>query len=315
VFYSLDPDADNHIYCCNDCDNRSKYRQARESYIKRRETIEGDARLRHIRAREEFIVATQEIEEDTRCRFRQAQEEFDNFMKAMEEPEKDVESKKANSEKALVPDSASEHVATPNTEPVEDMILKPLAGAYFDLAQEVKYQGFEEEKIKHLLYCIQNSTFKYRCELAAVNEMLRDGRDCDNQINQPLKFWNLIDPSEACLVGKEWFRLKDARGTPFEIQIPSESHAPITAALRRILKVPEGERLTLSSELKELGFSHVYTAFVNWFVFDVINNELDILAVPSMQPLKNMMEAVTNFGDASKFPFSHFLTFSSHFWL
>jgi hypothetical protein len=255
----------------------------------------------HLRAREEFTKATEKIEKDARSKYQKAQKDFGNFMHSKKVAKHDVRSQGVINVQAFDLDSVSELVATSK---VPDIAIEPRpAAAFFELAQEEKYQGFEENIIRDLLHSIQTSTFNYRCEIEAVRGMLRDGRNYHNDINQPLKFWNRIDPAESSRIGQEWFHTKNAQGRPFQMQACSEGHAPITAALRRMLKIPEGKALHISSDLKELSFSYVYTAFVNWFVIDVVNNELDFMSIPNMQPLHSMMLAVTHFGNASEFPF------------
>jgi hypothetical protein len=64
----------------------------------------------------------------------------------------------------------------------------------------------------------------------------------------------------------------------------------------------DGMLFHIESRLCELAFSQIHTAFVSWFVIDVLEKECDIFNLPNMPPLRVMMTAVNQFGEDSTFP-------------
>ena len=179
---------------------------------------------------------------------------------------------------------ASEH----NVESVEVEEPRP---TYFEPAREEKFEGFETEKINSLLRDIGDAVYNHDREICYAKGLFHDGSDIS--MNQPLRTWDLIDPGQHFVSGKEWFKVNG------ESNNLSESHAPITAALRRMLGTPDDKSLDISPDLHDLSFSQVHIALINWFVFDILNNELNLYLFPNMKPLRAMMAAVANFGDAS----------------
>ena len=161
----------------------------------------------------------------------------------------------------------------------------------FEPAKEDKYQGFQAEIIESLLTDIEQAVYNYDREIICANDLFLDGNDVLRWT--PLKVWNQIDPGHDLVPGKEWFHVD---GTTNNL---SESHAPITAALRRMLRTPDDRPLQISPDLEDLSFSQVHMALINWFVFDLLNNELNIYNFPNMKPLRAMQAAAANFGDAS----------------
>jgi hypothetical protein len=113
-------------------------------------------------------------------------------------------------------------------------------------------------------------------------------------IEAPLKEWHKIDLGCEVTKGREWFELEDYTNTD------PTSHLPITAALRLLLKTTLSQSLAMHPNLEKVTFSQVHMSLIYWFIFDVIQNKRDIYEIPNMKPLRAMMSAVTNFGDASK---------------
>jgi hypothetical protein len=161
----------------------------------------------------------------------------------------------------------------------------------FELAKEERYQGFQVEIIESLLVRIEQHVFDYDREIEYANALFLDGNEVLKWT--PLKVWDQIDPGQHFVSGKDWFHID---GTANNL---SESHAPITAALRRMLRTPDDKPLQISPDLEDLTFSHVHKALINWFVFDLLNNELNLYHFPNMKPLRATQAAMANFGDAS----------------
>ena len=162
----------------------------------------------------------------------------------------------------------------------------------FALAREEKFQGFEQKTIVCLLHEIDEAVYNYDREVCWTKELLRDGDN--NYIENPLKEWQTIDPGHKLSEGSEWFKLHDYTN------ITPTSHQPITAALKLLLSTPNYEPLVISSGLEKITFSQVHMSLIYWFILDILNNQRNIYELPNMKPLRAMMSAVANFGDASK---------------
>lgn len=161
----------------------------------------------------------------------------------------------------------------------------------FELAKEERYQGFQKDIIESLLDKIEQAVYNYDREITCANDLFLDTNDVLKWT--PLKIWNQVDPGQDFISGKEWFHID---GTANNL---SESHAPITAALRQMLGVPDDKPLQISADLKSLSSSQVHTALIDWFVLDLLNDELSMYNFPNMKPLRATQAAVANFGDAS----------------
>lgn len=185
-------------------------------------------------------------------------------------------------------EQGTSHTFEQSVESVERDESKP---TYFETAREEKFQGFRTDTIKSLLSSIEEAVDDYDREVCNAKALFHDGNDIS--MDQPLSVWDQIDPGQHHVSGKQWF---DVDGEANNI---SENHAPITAALRRILATADDKPLHISHDLHDLSFSHVHTALTYWFVFDILNNELDLYRFPNMRPLRAVMTAVANFGDAS----------------
>lgn len=161
----------------------------------------------------------------------------------------------------------------------------------FEPAREDRYQCFQGDIVNSLLRNIEQSIYDYNREIEGAINLFLDESDVVK--GTPLKFWDQIDPGHHLVTGKQWFNVD---GTANNL---SEGHAPITAALRQMLMTPDDKRLQISAELRELTFSQVHTALINWFVFDLLNNELDFYRFGYLKPLRATQKAVLDFGDAS----------------
>ncbi|KUJ18611.1 uncharacterized protein LY89DRAFT_717194 [Mollisia scopiformis] len=160
----------------------------------------------------------------------------------------------------------------------------------FDPAREDKYQSFQMDCIESLLRNIEQAVYDYNREIGCANDLFLDQHEVFKLT--PLKFWHQIDPGCLFTSGKAWFQVD---GTANNLSV---GHAPITAALRRMLGTPDDQSLHISLDLEELSFSHVHTALINWFVVDILGSELNIYQFPNMKPLRATQAAIANFGDA-----------------
>lgn len=163
----------------------------------------------------------------------------------------------------------------------------------FEPAREEKFQGLDNDEVVDLIYKLDQFIYDYNKEVMETIERFGDGDDA--WINRPLAQWNLIDAGQRFVEGQPWYLLD------YPAKIPTINHLPITAALRRMLDISGDKALEISPNLDSLSFSQVHTAFVGWFVIDVLRNKLDIYGLPSMKPMRAMMAAVKEFADASKY--------------
>jgi hypothetical protein len=161
----------------------------------------------------------------------------------------------------------------------------------FELAKADRYQNFEVEIIQTLLGRIEQAVYDYDREIRCANDLFLDRNEVIKWT--PLKVWDQIDPGKDFVSGKEWF---DVDGVANNL---SESHFPVTAALRQMLRTSDDQKLQINPELEDLSFSHVHTALINWFVFDLLDNKLNIYHFPNMKPLRAMQAAVADFGNES----------------
>lgn len=184
-----------------------------------------------------------------------------------------------------------EYITYTSEQNAESLELTTLETTDFEPAREERYQGFEKEKIDSLLSCIESAVYDYDRDISCANQLFRDGNDVVKET--PLKIWSDIDPGQHFLSGNEWFGINGTSGNL------SQSHAPITAALRRMLKTPNDKPLQISSDLKDTTFSQVHIALINWFIFDLLDNKLNIYHFANMKPLRATLAAVANFGDSS----------------
>ena len=106
----------------------------------------------------------------------------------------------------------------------------------------------------------------------------------------PFATWESVDAHSSVAVGQHWFEVGGKRAI---------HHQPITTALRAILGIPSGDPLRIASNLERLARSQVHTSLASWFAFDIIDNRVDIYALPNMKSMTAMMAAVANSGEAS----------------
>lgn len=161
----------------------------------------------------------------------------------------------------------------------------------FNLAREEKFQGYNKSEVDFLMRSLGQSIFNYDMEIREV--ITRFGRPQDEWKACPLKSWDFVDRRSNSLEGQEWYHDDQTRNQ-------SGAHESITAALRKIFNVPLEGQLEIDPSQRDLSFSHVHIAFVWWFVFDVLLNKLSIFELPNMKPLRIMMSAISNYGEASK---------------
>jgi hypothetical protein len=220
-----------------------------------------------------------------------AQAESD-FKTAMERINQAVTAEKKGRPELLIP-SPPEEQDNPHTFENDTISLGIDAdpATDFEPAKEDRYQSFQEEIIESLLSNIEQAVYNYDREIGCANDLFLG----ENEVLKwtPLKVWDQIDPGQHFVSGKEWFHVDGMANNL------SESHAPITAALRRMLRTPDDKPLQISPDLEDLSFSQVHIALINWFVLDLLNNELNIYHFPNMKPLRATQAAVANFGDAS----------------
>ena len=175
---------------------------------------------------------------------------------------------------------------------VEGLGLRDANATGFELAREEIFQGFDNDEVHGLFRKLHQAIYNYNLEIHEVIDRFGDGDDICTQ--KPLAAWNLIDASQSIVAGQPWYRIDG----PARKQ--SNGHSPITAALRSMLNTPDDKPLEIDPSMRSLNFFKVHMGLVSWFVYDVLNNELDIYELPNMKPMRAMMSAVNHFGEASK---------------
>jgi hypothetical protein len=174
---------------------------------------------------------------------------------------------------------------------IESLEIEVPRPTYLDRADQEKYEGFETKIINSLLKEIEEAVYDYDREICYAKELFHHGNDIS--LSNPLRVWDLIDPGQHFVSGKQWFDVDGEANNLFA------AHAPITAALRKMLGTYDDKPLSISPDLMDLSFSEVHTALINWFIFDILNNKVNIYLLPNMKPLRAMMTAVANFGSSS----------------
>jgi hypothetical protein len=171
-------------------------------------------------------------------------------------------------------------------------ILSALEDVDFELAREEKYSGLDDNLVNSLVRNLHQSIFDYDIEIQSDIDRFVTISNIPTQT--PLAAWQLVDINSSVASGQQWFHTDEVGG-----KRPTR-HAHITTALRTMLGIPDGDPLGIASNLTNLTFSQVHTGLVSWFVFDVIDNRIDIYGLPNMTSMRAMMTAVASAGEASK---------------
>ncbi|CZR52620.1 uncharacterized protein PAC_02497 [Phialocephala subalpina] len=107
----------------------------------------------------------------------------------------------------------------------------------------------------------------------------------------PLATWEFVDTGKGNANGKPWFELDDFG------QKQALRHAPITTALRTMLKTPAGRTLSINPGVESIKFSPVHRGLIAWFAFDIISNAITLYALPNMKALRASMSAIWSAGE------------------
>jgi len=174
----------------------------------------------------------------------------------------------------------------------EDLVSIDDTTMEFESAREEKYNGFDTAIVNGLIRNLHQYIYDYDMEIRSVLDRFTNISEVWTQY--PLKEWKVIDVDECVAAGQPWFHMDDREGNQ------SSSYAPLTAALRSMLGTSEGEALEIPSKLKNLTFSQVHIGLISWFVFDVLENHIDLYGLPKMREMNAMMTAVLSAGEASK---------------
>jgi hypothetical protein len=174
-------------------------------------------------------------------------------------------------------------------------ILSSLEDMDFELAREEKYNGLDDNLVNSLVRNLHQSIFDSDIEIQGDIDRFVAISNIPTQT--PLAAWQLVDVNSTVASGQPWFHTDEVGG-----KRPTR-HAHITTALRTMLGIPDGDRLRIASDLTSLTFSQVHTGLVSWFVFDVIDNRIDLYGLPNMTSMRAMMTAVASTGEASKWCF------------
>ena len=171
-------------------------------------------------------------------------------------------------------------------------ILSALEDMDFELVREEKYNGFDDNIVKTLVRNLHQSIYDYDIEIHSAIDRFVTISDIRTQM--PLAAWQLVDVNNSVALGQQWFHTDEVEGKQ-----PTRQ-APITTALRSMLGIPDGDPLRIASNLTNLTFSQVHTGLVSWFVFDILDNRIDMYGLPNMKSMRAMMTAVASAGEASE---------------
>ena len=174
----------------------------------------------------------------------------------------------------------------------EGINLEEPSAPAFELAREEIYHGYDEGGVDDLVSNLHQSILDYNIEVCqAIDRSSTQNQTC---IRKPLAAWELNCGCDGTIEARPWYYVEDP------VRKQCNAHAPITAALRSILRTPDNKPLEIDLELRSLNFSQVHTGFISWFVHDILNDELRLYNLPNMRPLRAMMAAVNHFGEARK---------------
>lgn len=134
--------------------------------------------------------------------------------------------------------------------------------------------------------------------VSQIDTKLKQFRSVWEVLHTPLRgSGEHIDEHRSKSTGKPWYKIED-----ITIQ-ESETHTPLTAALRAMIRCPEDKPLFWGASAKrcrDLAFSPVLTAFVYWFIIDILHDQFDIMQLPHLKAMNSVLAAVRNLGDESK---------------
>ncbi|KAF4631491.1 hypothetical protein G7Y89_g6639 [Cudoniella acicularis] len=163
----------------------------------------------------------------------------------------------------------------------------------FEPAKQERYQSADQSLVKNLIQKIHEAIYNYDIEVREANE--RFGEKDNPVFQRPLPLWEFVDHGKNLEEGHPWFVDFDPRPTG---KIYSMCHAPITAALRSMLQTSPNSPLNTDPSLNDLTFSQVHIGLITWFVFDILNNEIDLYELSNMEPIRAMRAAVYDAGEA-----------------
>jgi hypothetical protein len=176
----------------------------------------------------------------------------------------------------------------------EDLEADRLAH-FIEPARSDKFRGFDPGILRSILKNIDDDVYEHDRQTYSAMSLFECGSDIS--LSRPLQAWDKVDPRGNLLLGKRWFELEAGERANHSLTC----HAPITAALREMLGTKDGQPLELTTDLMELSFSDVHSALINWFVFDLLKDKLDIYHLPAMKPLRAIVAAAAEFGNESAF--------------
>lgn len=152
------------------------------------------------------------------------------------------------------------------------------------LVMESSYPRYEPETVEKYLRDLRNSVNDY------ARSIWQRVETSEKAFSHPFADWHSID-LETSSFGQPWFSGDSKSAAP--------RHTILTAALRGMLKIRNGEPLRIDPRLEGLEFTQVHKSFVWWFIFDVVFH-LDIDFFPTMKVVQAMASAVRGFAFARK---------------
>lgn len=154
----------------------------------------------------------------------------------------------------------------------------------FGPVEKTKYQGCDKDTVEDLIRKIHRSVENY--DLEVRSNITRFNGEDNPFFQKPLAAWEFVDVGKGNANEKPWFELDDV-GCKQALW-----HAPITTALRKMLKTPAGGALSITPDVESVNFSLVHRGLITWFAFDVISNATPLYNLPNMKPTLALMSAI-----------------------
>lgn len=165
----------------------------------------------------------------------------------------------------------------------------------FNPSQDSRFTGDNSaEYIKSMMWKIEEAISEY---VSHVDHKLKECQPALKPLLYPLRNEGFVDEHRKSIFGKPWYDLEK-----FTIQ-ETETHTPLTYALRAMIRYPENEPLIFSRPYRtcrDLPFGPVLKALIYWFVFDIFQDKFDILELPNLKVIQSVLAAVRNTGNENK---------------
>jgi hypothetical protein len=176
-------------------------------------------------------------------------------------------------------------------------LVDEYGSASFLPSTDVRFRGCGEDTVKELFLSLNESFFKLwvrvrhniQCAQSSEVSNLKRGKCL-----KKLSGWQRLHPN---------FKKSVRKTAGVESVIKGQDHLgslPISIALRKLLKVPLDDELSIDSRLETVSLPNVHASLVSWFVFDILEDKHSFNNQPFMVPLEWAMKTQRDFGQSSK---------------